>query len=58
MSSQLDKLKNLEGLKIKEVKLTWSYRHDDFFIESITFDNGSELALYAKSDGLIAWEVE
>lgn len=58
MSSDIDKLKALGGQKIKFIKTTWDTDREDFFLDCITFEDGTSLQLYANSKSLIEFWVE
>lgn len=57
MASELDKLKGLKGKKIADIKLEWDDALDDYFIESIIFEDGTVLDLWGRSD-FVSWVVD
>ena len=46
MSSDLDKIRDLPGKKVVKVNIEWSNTLDDYYIDSIEFDDGSTLELW------------
>jgi hypothetical protein len=55
--TDIEKLKNLEKLNIREIKLVWDTQAEDFFIDAIIFDDGTELAFHAAGH-LVAWTID
>jgi len=56
MSSQLDLIKTLKGKKVVDVKLDWDDRIDDYYLDSIIFDDGTVMELWG-DDYLARWEI-
>lgn len=46
---ETDKLKELIGEKVTDIDIKWDNLIDDYYIESITFDNGAVLELWART---------
>jgi len=46
--SDLEILNKLEGQKVKEIKLEWNDSFDDYYIDYIVFEDGSELHLWGE----------
>lgn len=57
---EIDKLKKLTGKKVANIKIEWDDLFEDYFIESITFDDDTVLELWCRADcvsfALEKWE--
>lgn len=57
MASQVDMIKTLRGKKVADIKLEWENEIDDYYLDSIVFDDGTVLELWG--NGFCAqWHVE
>lgn len=55
--NEIDKLKMQIGKKVTDIKLEWDDTLDDYYIESITFEDGTVLELWGRGT-CVGWCLE